>query len=82
MTYLAKLLLSEFLKVVRNPSVLLRYRSKNVRYLAKLRLKGVSDEFIPFSDTKHSLKKREYQSYDAYVAHQKSKLAILTSGIS
>ena len=75
---------SEVLKTFRRPSRIRALFDPNGRYLLAMRMRGIQKRFTG-GDTKggsaqSGLVRREYDSYDTYLWHQRSKLEMLQSG--
>lgn len=74
---------SEIVKTLRRPARVKALFDPNARYLLAMRVRGIQKGFNgrPLTEpTKNGFLRREYDSYETYVWHQRSKLQMLTSG--
>jgi SAM-dependent methyltransferase len=74
---------SEIVKTLRRPTRVKALFDPNGRYLLAMRVRGIQKGFNgrALTDAKQDgLVRREYDSYDTYIWHQRSKLDMLQSG--
>jgi len=79
LSYIIKVAVHQLWRTVRHPSRSKLLLDPNARRLLWLQFAGVRDDFKAVDD-QGRLRRREYDSYAAYIEHQKSKLEILKRG--